>query len=133
MKVMAKKAREAVILIDLGIYAEEAIKLAALIFSAKADCFVEEGPSGRRKIVLQARENASVQELRGVSGEFLNEVLNQDLRLQLLRDNSRILQLLTAQALAAAKSLPPTPVEPEIEQNLREEAERLIAEERAAS
>lgn len=133
MSVMVKSAREAVILIDQKVYAEEAVQLASLIFSAKADCFVEEGLRGRRKVVLQAKENASAQGLRRVAGEFLNEVLNQDLRLQLLRDNSRIIQLMTAQALAAAKSLPPTPVEPEIERNLREEAERLIAEEKAAS
>lgn len=133
MKVVVKKTREAVIPIDLEVYAEEAVKLAALIFSAKADCFVEDGLPGQRKIVLQAKGNASVRGLRRVVGEFLNEVLNQDLRLQLLRDNSRILQLLTAQALAAAKSLPAAPIAPEIEQNLREEAERLIAEEKAAS
>jgi len=127
---LRKKAREAEILIDLELYSEEAIKLAAPVFSAKAEFFVDEDPSGRLKIVLQAKKGVPFQDLRRIAGEFLNEALNQDLRLGLLQRNSRILQLLTAQALAAAKAPEQGPDDAGVEKSLASEAERLMTEER---
>lgn len=125
-----KNTREAVIAIDREIYSEEAIRLAAGVFSAKAEFFVDEEPSGRLTISLEAKKNVSSPDLQRIAREFLNEALNQDLRLRLLQKNSRILQLLTAQALAAAKAPSRTLEDPANVKSLAAEAERLMKEAR---
>ena len=90
--------------LSLGsLYEREAVLLAAQVFSDRAEFFVEPGGSGGLELTLQARAAAPREQLRLLAGEFLNETLSQDLRLRLARKESRLLQLLTAQALSAAR------------------------------
>jgi len=93
-------ARTAVI--DLGIYSREAAVLAAAAFQRQAKfSFQARGPL--LKVTLRPLPDAAgLPRGTDLLGEYLNEVLGQDLRLSLVKQNSRILQLLSAQAFSSA-------------------------------
>lgn len=122
------KGREAVIGLDKGLYRREAVTLAAAAFSSKAEFFVEREDETALVVALQVREEASRRELEALAGEFLNEALNQELRLDLAKENSRIIELLTAQALYAARGAEPSAPDEEAEREIQRKAERFMAE-----
>lgn len=126
------KLREAVVTLDSKVYRREAVRSAAVVFSDKAKFFVEREGKGSIEVALRARKEASPAELRELAGEFLNEALNQDLRLTLARENAGILKLITAQTLYAARGAErPPSLDAETENKLQEEGDRLLAEARA--
>ncbi|OGS07494.1 MAG: hypothetical protein A2270_09520 [Elusimicrobia bacterium RIFOXYA12_FULL_51_18] len=88
-----KGAKE--IFLDAGIYSGEAVKLAAFVFSDKADIRIVPGKNVF-KISVRA-ENAE-----RAAGEFLNEVLNQQCRIDLAKKNSKIAGIIVTKALLSA-------------------------------
>jgi His-Xaa-Ser system protein HxsD len=121
-------AHKAAISLDKRLYRREAVTLAAAVFAQRAEFFVEKEDAKSLRISLAAKNQVSPGELRGLAGEFLNEALNQDLRLDLAKQNSRILELLTAQALISAGGAEKIPLEAKAEKNLQAEAGRYMAE-----
>ena len=125
------KEREVDLLLDTGIYRREALTLAAAVFSRKVEFLVGREEPGSIEVTLRAKGEVSPSELLGQAGEFLNEALNQDLRLDLAKENAGIIKLLMAQALASARGAESPGADPQAEKKLGEEAERLIGESRA--
>ena len=122
------KTRAVDILLSKKIYHREAVTLAAAVFARKAEFLVGRESSSSIVISLRAKDGISPAELRGLAGEFLNETLNQDLRLDLAKENARIIQLLVAQTLASARGNTASTVDVHAEKKLSEEAERLMDE-----
>ena len=83
------------IVLDTGIYSAEAAKLAAFVFSEKADIRVVPG-----KGVL--RVSVSAEDPGRAAGEFMNEVLNQQCRMDLAKKNSKIAGIIVTKALLSA-------------------------------
>ena len=87
----AKKAGD--VFLSREIYCEEAVKLAAAVFKGRAAVRVLKAAGGVRVEASDA-ENAA--------GEFCNEVLNQQCRLDLSRKNFKIASLIATKALLSA-------------------------------
>ena len=83
------------LVLDAGIYSGEAVKLAAFVFSDKADIRIAAG-KGVLKVSVKA-ENAG-----RAAGDFMNEVLNQQCRIDLAKKNSKIAGIIVTKALLSA-------------------------------
>ena len=81
--------------LDSGIYSGEAVKLAAFVFSERADI---------RTVLKGGVINVSVKAGNAgcAAGEFLNEVLNQQCRIDLAKKNSKIAGIIVTKALLSA-------------------------------
>jgi len=122
------------IVLDLRCYDREAVTLAAATLSRQAEFFIEKDGKGTLEVSLQARDAASATQARRLAGAFLNEALNQDLRLGVARRNQDLLRLLTAQALRSAAGDPDrTRLDARTERRLQSEARRLMAGLRATA
>ena len=75
------------------IYGEEAVKLAAAVFGGRTQLRVSKAAGGVN-VEISGGENAA--------GEFSNEVLNQQCRIDLGLKNSRIASLIATKALLSA-------------------------------
>ncbi|HAM36515.1 MAG TPA: hypothetical protein DEB40_14530 [Elusimicrobia bacterium] len=118
--------REVRVVLDLGCYDREAITQAAAVFSPQAEFFIEKEGKETLEVSVSARGDAPG-EARRLAGEFLNEALNQDLRLRLARSNQGLLRLLAAQALRSAAGAERPPLDAKAQRRLRLEARRLMA------
>lgn len=76
-----------------AIYSPEAVRLAAAVFEGRADITLAPAKGGIAAAVAGA-ENAA--------GEFCNEVLNQQCRIDLGLKNSRLASLISTKALLSA-------------------------------
>ncbi len=75
------------------IYCEEAVSLAAAVFEGRAEISLSKNKAGLTA-EISGPENSA--------GEFCNEALNQQCRLDLGRKNSRIASLISTKALLSA-------------------------------
>lgn len=90
-----KAFMEKELILDPDIYSGEAVKLAAFIFAARAE--VKTGRAGKRlRVTLRAED------VQKAAGEFLNEVLNQQCRMDLAAKNSKIASIIVTKALLSA-------------------------------
>lgn len=76
-----------------AIYSAEAVRLAAAVFEGRAEVSLSKTPGGLRADVGGPENSA---------GEFANEVLNQQCRLDLGAKNSRLASLISTKALLSA-------------------------------
>ena len=76
------------------IYSAEAVKLAAYVFAGRADIGLSEFPGGVRAELPAAD--------RAAAGEFANEVLNQQCRLDLAALNGKISGAIVTKALLSS-------------------------------
>lgn len=81
---------------DSRIYSREAVKLAAYLFAGRAGIKIS-GRGGATEVLISCGGD-----IGGLAGEFANEVLNQQCRLDLSRKNSRISGILATKALLSA-------------------------------
>lgn len=77
-----------------GLYSEEAVKLAAYVCADKAEIKLSAGKDG---LTAELRGCG-----RGEAGEFLNEALNQQCRLDLAAANGRLANMIVTKALLSA-------------------------------
>jgi His-Xaa-Ser system protein HxsD len=82
-------------ILDAGIYSGEAVKLAAFVFSERADIRIAPG-KGVISVSIKAGDADRA------AGEFLNEVLNQQCRIDLAKKNSKIAGIIITKALLSA-------------------------------
>ena len=83
------------LILDAGIYSGEAVKLAAFVFSERAEIRIVPAKGGL-KVSLRAEDAGRV------AGEFLNEVLNQQCRRDLAKKNPKIAGIIVTKALLSA-------------------------------
>ncbi len=92
---MKSSLPEKKLILDNGIYSAEAVKLAAYVFSGRVDVKVRYGKSASEVMLSQDIPEAA-------AGEFMNEVLNQQCRIDLAKKNSRIAGIIVTKALLSA-------------------------------
>jgi hypothetical protein len=85
--------KTAALFFSRDIYREEAVRLAAAVFEDRAEISLARGKTGM---------SADVSGPENSAGEFCNEVLNQQCRLDLSIKNSRIASLISTKALLSA-------------------------------
>lgn len=83
------------LVLDTGIYSGEAVKLAAFVFEGKAEIKVS---AGKRCLRVTVPGDGAER----ISGEFMNEVLNQQCRIDLAKKKSRIAGIIATKALLSA-------------------------------
>lgn len=84
------------IFFDGGMYSREAVRLAAYVFSRKCGVKVAAARGGLKALL------GGGQDLDRLAGEFANEVLNQQCRLDLAAKNSKIANIIVTKALLSA-------------------------------
>ena len=82
-----------------GIYSREAVRLAAYVFSDRADIKLTELRGG-----MEAEVECGTQ-CAAVAGEFANEVLSHQCRLDLAARNGEISRIIVTKALLAASGV----------------------------
>jgi len=92
---MKTSLSEKKLILDNGIYCAEAVKLAAFVFSGRADIKIKPGKSASQ--ILICAKSADI-----TAGEFMNEVLNQQCRIDLAKKNSKIAGIIVTKALLSA-------------------------------
>ncbi|OGS54917.1 MAG: hypothetical protein A3J79_10270 [Elusimicrobia bacterium RIFOXYB2_FULL_62_6] len=80
--------------LDASVYSFEAVKLAAFVFSGRGVAVSSRGRTSKAVV--------SGPDAERLSGEFMNEVLNQQCRLDLAKKNSKIAGIITTRALLSA-------------------------------
>jgi His-Xaa-Ser system protein HxsD len=95
MVIMKDSLSEKRLVLDDGIYSAAAVRLAAFVFSGKAEIQIR--PGGGASVVTLRAKRADL-----LAGEFLNEALNQQCRLDLAGKNSSIAGIIVTRALLSA-------------------------------
>ena len=88
-------AGERTALLDSSVYSAEAVKLAAFVFSDRAEIKIR-AEKKALAVTIGARGGSPV------FGEFLNEALNQQCRIDLAGKNSKIAGIIVTKALLSA-------------------------------
>ena len=84
-------------ILDEEIYSKEAIDLAAYIYSERAD-IKQKRQTGKIEIILSGFDSAD----GDIEDDFINEILNQQCRIDLAGKNSRISKIIVTKALLSA-------------------------------
>lgn len=124
------KAREATVTLPTSVYSDEGLRITAAVFEARCEVFHEAG-KGKFTLTLAARrKDLDVKALEALSGEFLNELLNQEYRFVVSRFNRRIADLIVTQALLSARGGENPPAAPAGENDpaFKAEVAKLLAE-----
>ena len=108
---MTNSLPEEKLILDKSIYCAEAVKLAAFVFSGRAVIKIKPGKSVSQVLISakssdlaaggsEGQNSSSIMPLLGA--EFLNEVLNQQCRIDLAKKNSKISSIIVTKALLSA-------------------------------
>jgi His-Xaa-Ser system protein HxsD len=104
-------------------YSDDAVKIAAHVFSNRAEVYHRVSRSAHELTLVAKRRDADAASLEALGGEFLNELLNQEYRFVVARFNRKIADLIAAQTLMSArggaKLAKPAPDAPELEAETR--------------
>lgn len=85
------------------LYTMDAVRIAAQIFSSKADVYLDESPKAFELTLKAKRRDVAQPQLEALAGEFGNELLNQEYRFMVGRFNQKISSLIITQTLMAAR------------------------------
>lgn len=83
--------------LDDEIYSKEAVGLAAYIYSERVD-IKQKRQTGKIEVILSGFDSAD----RNIEDDFINEILNQQCRIDLAGKNSRISKIIVTKALLSA-------------------------------
>ena len=93
---MKKKQDGKEIVLETAVYSKEAVELAAYVFAGRCAVEISAGPG-----VSRARL-AGAADLERLAGEFANEALNQQCRIDLAKKNSKLAGMIVTKALLSA-------------------------------
>lgn len=92
--------------LEMGLYPTEVLYGAAYIFIDRAFVLLDkdegQGRIGRWLVHLRGKTPLDDQQLRALSGEFGNELLSQALRRKIVKQNQKLIEEITTQAIAGA-------------------------------
>ncbi len=83
--------------LDDEIYSKEAVGLAAYIYSERVD-IKQKRQTGKIEVILSGFDSAD----RNIEDDFINEILNQQCRIDLAGKNSRISKIIVTKALLSS-------------------------------
>ena len=84
-------------ILDEDIYSKEAIALAVYIYSDRIDIEYKK-KSGKIEVKFKVDETDN----GNMAGDFINEILNQQCRIDLTKKNSKVSQIIVTKALLSA-------------------------------
>lgn len=84
------------VVLETAVYSKEAVELAAYVFAGRCGVGVTAGPG-----VSRARLSGAA-DLDRLAGEFANEALNQQCRIDLAKKNSKLAGMIVTKALLSA-------------------------------
>jgi len=87
---------------DIDNYSKEALYGAAYVFLDKAYLFLDNKSSKKIEISLKGKKKLNKNQLENLKGEFLNELLNYTVRINLSKNNKKIREYVISQALFSA-------------------------------
>lgn len=87
------------ILVDLSVYRPEAVKKAAYRLGDRAVALIEPGGGGRLRVTLTPRSEAAGSS-EGLRADFLQELLDQELRESIAEQTEKVRNLLLAHAFS---------------------------------
>lgn len=90
------------LLIDVKVYPLEAIYGTSYVFIDRAYLFLDSCSSKKIEVSLKGKKKLTKKQLEGLAGEFLNELLNHTLRINLAKYNRKIREYIVSQALFSA-------------------------------
>lgn len=126
-----EKEGEVTFRLEKKYYRVEHLTQAAYVFAKQATAFMGKTADGY-EVTLKSKVPADRQALRHLAGEFLNELISEERRFEVFRENKRIIELIVTQALYSAHQTPEQEAEAaRITAEMAPEAERLMAEIRA--
>lgn len=100
---MSKTANNTIkFLINLQNYPLEAIYGASYVFLDRAYLFLDSRAPKKIKVSLKGKKKLTKKQLEDLRGEFLNELLNYTLRINLAKHNRKIREYIVGQALFSA-------------------------------
>jgi len=87
---------------NLQNYPMDALYGAAYVFLDKAYLFLDNKSSKKIEVSLKGKEKLNKNQLEDLKGEFLNELLNYTVRINLSKNNKKIREYIISQALLSA-------------------------------
>lgn len=92
--------------LEAGLYPVDVLYAAAYVFIDRAYVRLDrdgtDGKGGRFLVHLRGKAALTEAQLRAMAGEFGNELLSQALRRKIVKQNARIIEEITTQAIAGA-------------------------------
>ena len=107
--------------LDTRVYPLEAIYGASYVFIDRVYVFLDSEKINKVTVFLKSKKNISKKQLENLKGEFLNELLNYTLRMNLAKTNKKIREYVVEQALFAATNI----MEDNLQENLGYEDDPL--------
>lgn len=121
-------SREIEVTLDPKVYSDEALRIAAAVFEARCEAYVEKKKAGVVLTLEARRKDLDAKALEALAGDFVNELLNQEYRFLVGRFNRKVADLVVTQALLSARGGETPPKKAEDDPKFREEAARLMSE-----
>ncbi|TBR23578.1 hypothetical protein EPO15_05655 [bacterium] len=125
------KAHEASLSVPKAVYSERALEIAAAVFAKRAQTYVGETKTAWELTLEAKRKGLTATELEALAGDFLAELLNQEVRSLTGALNKDVAALQSAQALLAARGGENPPAAPEEDAAFKKAAAKLLAEAKA--
>ena len=127
MKILTDRAARSVSLsAPRATYSDDAVRIAAHVFSNRADVYHEATRSAHELTLVAKRRDADAAALEALGGEFLNELLNQEYRFVVARFNRKVADLIAAQTLLSARGGENPPQRAAASPELQAETARLM-------
>ncbi len=99
LKILDKKKNSVILSVDLDVYSLIAVKKTCFVFSDKYYFFIKKKSKNKVFVEVKTKDIENVDKL---VGEFFNELLNNSLREEVLKNNKKIRELIVSRALFSA-------------------------------
>lgn len=119
--------RSVALTLPVSLYSQDAVRIAAHVFSSRADIYHEAGKK-EHELTLVAKRPLDEAALEALGGDFLNELLNQEYRFVVARFNRKIADLIVTQTLLAARGGEKAPAPPAETPEFKAQVKKLMAE-----
>lgn len=103
---VSRGERDVRIELNDGVYPLSAIHGTAVVFIDKAYIRVERVEQGRTRVTLRPKLASTPDELQGMAGDWLNELLHQALRVEVNSKTRKLRELVIGKAIMAAEQQP---------------------------
>ncbi|UZE93296.1 MAG: His-Xaa-Ser system protein HxsD [Candidatus Nealsonbacteria bacterium] len=97
-----KSENKIIVSVNPKLYPLQALYGAAYVFLDRAYIFLDGDPKKEVYVSLKGKKKLTKKEIRALADEFLNELLNYNLRCQISKDNRKIREYIVGAALIGA-------------------------------
>lgn len=101
---LKKEKNEVVFRIDMRLYTPEAVYSTAHSFIDRAYIYLDGDPASELIVSLKGKEKLNPDKLKQIEGEFLNELLNFMLRVEIAKRNKKVREYIVETAIVSSLS-----------------------------